>query len=294
MVMARTVIKNSTTGRSLMRAAFQVAGALVPSAAEEAAATLFLRTSRLRRPPPAPEGIASHRFEVAFQGGPLAAWDFGQGPTVMLAHGWNGSARDLEAFIAPLVARGFYVVAWDGPGHGESPGSSSSIPLLADAILAVGRRVGPVHAIIAHSLGASAATLALSRGLGASRAALLAPAGELAFYPRAFARGLGLEARTDGVARAIERRVGVPMGSIEPIELARSLRAGALVVHDPVDRETPFEHARSLVRAWPGAELLSVAGLGHRRLLRDPEVVRAVVAHVDDRAAAAEQAASGG
>jgi hypothetical protein len=48
------------------------------------------------------------------------------------------------------------------------------------------------------------------------------------------------------------------------------------------------------VRAWPGAELLSVAGLGHRRLLRDPEVVRAVVAHVDERAAAAEQAASGG
>jgi pimeloyl-ACP methyl ester carboxylesterase len=262
--------------------------------AEEAAARLFLRTRRPRRGPPAPEGIGSHRFEVPFQGGPLAVWDFGEGPTVLLAHGWNGSARDLEAFIPPLVARGFYVVAWDGPGHGESPGSSASIPLLAEAMLAVGRRVGPVHAVIAHSLGASAATLALSRGLAASRAALLAPAGELAFYPRAFARGLGLGARADGVSRAIERRVGVRLGSIEPIELARSLRARALVVHDPVDRETPFEHARSLVRAWPGAELLCVAGLGHRRLLRDPEVIRAVVAHVGDGAAAAEHAASGG
>jgi pimeloyl-ACP methyl ester carboxylesterase len=84
------------------------------------------------------------------------------------------------------------------------------------------------------------------------------------------------------------------MSSIEPIELAPSLRARALVVHDPVDRETPFEHARSLVQAWPGAELLCVAGLGHRRLLRDPEVVRAVVAHVAGRAAAGERAASGG
>ena len=51
----------------------------------------------------------------------------------------------------------------------------------------------------------------------------------------------------------------------------------ALVVHDRGDREVPFEHGETLARSWPGARLMVTEGLGHRRILRDPEVVRAVV-----------------
>jgi pimeloyl-ACP methyl ester carboxylesterase len=49
-----------------------------------------------------------------------------------------------------------------------------------------------------------------------------------------------------------------------------------LVVHDRRDRETPYPDAVDLAESWPGAVLLSTSGLGHRRVLTDPDVVRAV------------------
>ncbi len=285
--------EKSTTGRTSMRIALGVLARVSPPLAADLVSRLFLRTDRRRARPPA-AGLAGHRFEITIPGGSVAAWDFGEGPTILLAHGWSGSAGDLDAFIAPLVARGFYVATWDAPGHGQSPGNSSSIPAMAEALLAVAARVGPVHAVIAHSLGAAATTLALSRGLAASRVALLAPAAELDHYPASFARALGLAGREREVIRAIERRVGLPMRALEPVALAPAFRAAALIVHDPADREVPFSQGRALAKAWPSAALLPAPGLGHRRLLRDAAVVRAVVAHVAEASEQAHLARAGG
>jgi pimeloyl-ACP methyl ester carboxylesterase len=53
-----------------------------------------------------------------------------------------------------------------------------------------------------------------------------------------------------------------------------------LVVHDRDDREVPIEHGRRLAATWPLAELRETDGLGHRRILRDPNVVATAVAFV--------------
>jgi pimeloyl-ACP methyl ester carboxylesterase len=50
-----------------------------------------------------------------------------------------------------------------------------------------------------------------------------------------------------------------------------------LVVHDEDDRAVPFEGGYRLSRAWPGARFRATNGLGHARILRDPETVRAAV-----------------
>jgi hypothetical protein len=50
-----------------------------------------------------------------------------------------------------------------------------------------------------------------------------------------------------------------------------------LVVHDRDDRETSVAHSTGFVAAWAGpATMISTEGLGHRRLLSDPSVVRDV------------------
>jgi hypothetical protein len=50
-----------------------------------------------------------------------------------------------------------------------------------------------------------------------------------------------------------------------------------LVVHDRDDREVPFADGAAIAAVWPGARFLETSGLGHRRVLRDPAVVEAVV-----------------
>lgn len=277
--------KKSTTDRSITTAlaglVLNAAGAVWPSRADAWASALFFRTrrpARLRDPQAA--GLAAHRFDLHVGGRRLSTWDWGEGPTVLLAHGWNGQAAQLEALVAPLVASGHYVVAFDQPGHGRSQGVSTNASEMADAIVAIGRRVGPVRAVVGHSLGAFAAALALARGLAAERAVLFAPAADPRTFLGLFAGMLRLSpARRRGLAAQAERRLG-PLDSFDLRRLAPGLRSQALVLHDPGDREVPFEHGRSIAAAWPGARLRTVPGAGHRRLLSDPGLVREVVEFV--------------
>jgi pimeloyl-ACP methyl ester carboxylesterase len=54
-----------------------------------------------------------------------------------------------------------------------------------------------------------------------------------------------------------------------------------LIVHDEDDDEVPFVRGEALANAWPGARLHVTRGLGHRRILRDPDVVSHVCAFID-------------
>ena len=87
--------------------------------------------------------------------------------------------------------------------------------------------------------------------------------------------------------RRVERQFGMDIFARLATEtmLAGQTLPG-LIIHDSSDREVPSDHAKRLHRAWPASRLLLVDGLGHQRLLRDPEVVAAAVAFLADADAA--------
>lgn len=60
---------------------------------------------------------------------------------------------------------------------------------------------------------------------------------------------------------------------MELSHLARGLRHPSLLLHDPEDREVPYEESRKLGAAWPLSTLHAVSGVGHRRILGDRSVV---------------------
>src|SRR6201999_2421848 len=100
------------------------------------------------------------QWYVGFEDASLAVYRWGDGPSVLLVHGWGGSAGQMTAFGEPLREAGFSVVAFHAPGHGASTGSWLAIPRFAAALAAVARFHGPLHGIIAHSLGGPAALMA--------------------------------------------------------------------------------------------------------------------------------------
>jgi pimeloyl-ACP methyl ester carboxylesterase len=224
------------------------------------------------------------RFTLDIDGHAVAGAVWGDGPAVYLMHGWAGHRGQLTAFVPPLVAGGHRVVAFDAPSHGESaPGAfgprSSSIPEFAAALTGVVATYGPAHAVVAHSMGCSAAALALADGLPAGRIALLAPMASPASYARQFAAAFRFGERTYRrlVAR-VERRVGAPMRRFDVPEIGRTVAVPpALIVHDRDDASTPVTDSEAIAAAWPGSRLRVTSGLGHRRLLRDPAVVAEVV-----------------
>ena len=266
--------RKSTTVR--LSAAFLRSLAAV---APETAAAGLVAAFRHSRRHPVPERerrwlAAARRGAFEVDGRVLPTWTWGSGPAVLLVHGWQGRGSQMGAFAAPLADAGFRAVAWDAPGHGASPGRLSSLPEMIAAVAAAASQSGPVAGVVAHSVGAAAASGALAAGLEVERAVFLAPPAEPARYLAAAGAWLGLPpAVAERARRRIERRFAIDMDALAPVAQAPRMATPLTVFHDADDREVPWEDGSRLAAAWPGARLVTTRGLGHRRLLRHPEIV---------------------
>ena len=244
-------------------------------------ATVLFRTppGRRRSDLPSSAFASGQRVDFKVDGRRLAVWRWGKGPTALLVHGWGSRGARLGDFVAPLIRAGFSVVAFDAPGHGVSAGRLSSLPQFIAAIRAIGDRLGPLHAVVAHSMGGAATTLAMARGLDVKRAVFLAPAADPAGYSERFASVLGLsDDVVSRMKRGLERRFGLLWKEFDVLAAAKTLDAPLLVIHDSEDRDVPVADGAAIAAAWPGARLVTTKGLGHRRIVHDPAVVERAVA----------------
>ena len=267
-----------------MRTAFRAVGAVAPGVAARWAETLFCT------PPRRGGGDASFlasgsRFTLESQGQRLAAWEWGSGPTVVLAHGWGSRAGRFGTLGRALLAAGLRVVSYDAPAHGESTGRFASLPEFARALGDVAGAVGPIHGLVGHSLGGAAVAMAMRHGVAARRAVLLAPPADVRIFSDLFARTLAIGAVVqEAMHRNLERRLHIVWDDLHIPSLVRELPAPALVIHDRDDTDVPCAHGEEIVGAWAGSRLELTSGLGHRALLRDPAVIATTVAFLKEGA----------
>lgn len=277
----RTSVRVAGAQAVLLRAYFIALARAAPRAAERQAAALFCFPRRLtHRDVPRLPAVARSRI-VALGSKRLAAWTWGAGPRVLLAHGWEGTARDMVPMASALARGGCSVTVFDMPAHGRSTGMTTTLPEMARALAAVARATGTPDALVGHSLGAAAVVLAMRDELEASSAALIAPVAEPWLFLRRLADLLAFSAqRYDGLVARIEERAGIPVHAIDGVTAARALTARAMILHDPADRQVPFAQAEALATAWRGAMLHAMPGLGHRRPLFDPGAIERVIEHI--------------
>jgi pimeloyl-ACP methyl ester carboxylesterase len=259
---------------------FTVLGRVSPALAGRLAALLFARPRRHARPARERELIARGvRVPLPDR---LHATAWGAGPTVLLVHGWEGRGAQLGAFVDPLVAAGYRVVALDGPAHGDSPGRTTTGPEFARALVATRDAVGDLAAIVGHSFGGFTSLLAVSRGLHADRLVTIGSPASVPEVLQDFQRLVALPDRAlPAMIRALEERVHAPMSSFEVAAFAPDVSMPVLVVHDTEDREVPYADGPRLAELL-GARLLTTRGLGHRRILYAPEVVTAVIEFIEE------------
>ncbi len=268
-----------------MRLWFAVESRVAPISAERRAARMFVTPPRQKRNRNAGlklVGEVTHQpthVTIRDRKVRVAATTVGSGPTVMLLHGWGGSATDMMPAALALAAAGYRSVVFDMPGHGESPGRESSLVEFLRAMRAVSRTLGEPELIFGHSFGGAAAILGITElGLPARGAVLFAPAPGPAYYVDRFAKTVGLpRERTVGMMRLVVERVGRSVESLDALAAAEKARIPALIFHDPADREVPFSFAQRMAETWNGSHLVERPSLGHKRLLRDSATITAAV-----------------
>ena len=213
-------------------------------------------------------------------GDEIKIYSWGEGPAVLFVHGWGSRAAHFEALILALTENGMRAVAFDAPGHGRSGGTLSSAPAFAAAIKAVIGQHGPFKAIVAHSLGAVAVSLGLTKTLQVGKAVLLGSCCWVEPIAVTFAHTQGA---TEDLVSAMLKLAHEEFRLEETsAEISAPAFGGiqALLLHDPGDSEMPYQNSVALAGAWPGAVLVDTPGVGHRRILRARDIVARTLAHV--------------
>lgn len=278
----------TSPGLRLFRLSFTTVQRLWPALAVQAAYRLFgtplpPRWMARRRPWDAPWQIGTLPFEDASITlyTRTSAPDAPNAPVVLLVHGWGGHAGQMLALAEAVADLGLQPVIAEMPAHGRSRGAISNLPQFARAIDYLGARLQhqgqPVRALVAHSLGANAAAFSVSRGLPVERLVLLAPPASPRAFTHLFAAVFGLsESTRAAMQQRVETREGVLMAQLEPAVVGPRIQRPTLVVHDREDRINAFADGLAYQQAIGGAQLLATQGLGHRKLLKDPQVLDAL------------------
>ncbi|WP_338871927.1 alpha/beta hydrolase [Myxococcus stipitatus] len=290
--------ENSTNVRAKLalwglRTMAMSAGRVAPGLTAAWADGLFRTPMRPRRSKTSEGVLARGRPKRLRLGGEeVASWSWGEGPRVLLVHGWSGYGGQLTAFVEPLVSAGYSVVTYDAPGHGKSTGRTSSLPEMAEVVADVAEAVGGVSAVVAHSLGAAATAVAMRDGLRVERAVFVSPPADPRHGIQAFARTLGF---SDEVWMRMEQRIEQKF-RMKLSDLALPLFVPSLghvplqVFHDVEDAEVSVVDGEAVAHAWPGARLTLTEGLGHNRILYASHVVSQAVAFLTEAPRVAEVA----
>lgn len=260
-------------------AALAAASHVAPSLVAPFFRRMMLKPRRHVRPPPVLAlPLADERIAL---GDGLVAWRWGEGPVVLLVHGFEGNRAQFAAIVEALVGRGFAAVALDVPAHGESAGDELTAVKFIAAIERTLARLGPVHAVIGHSLGGAMSLYSVARSGGSRRVAVVSAPSSLVRELKRFAAAVGLSERgTRAFIASVETHVGRPAADFDVRHLAGKVDLPLLMIHDQNDRQVPVVEAARTAHVLPGAELMVTRGLGHNRLLADPAVVNALVAFV--------------
>ncbi len=271
-------------GARATRLAIRALHAISTPAAAKAAEALFCMT---QRPKPRPEEAAflarAERFTMPVLGERIAGYRWGPpgAPVVLLTHGWWSHAGRFAPLANELLRREMAVVAFDAPGHGRSTGWRASMPEFAWTLRATAQRVERLHAMVGHSLGGAATIYAISRGLRVDRAVTIAAPADLAGWGEKFRELFGLPTPVYERMRVnLERRLALTWDDLHVPTAAARLTVPGLVIHDSNDMDVAIAEASAIVARWPAATLHTTAGLGHRQVLRDPDVIARVAEFV--------------
>jgi pimeloyl-ACP methyl ester carboxylesterase len=211
--------------------------------------------------------------------------------TVLVIHGWRSRTEYMRTLIEAYRDAGYKVVSLDLPGHGQSQGRRLTLVSAVEAARLTGEWFGPFVAVVGHSFGGAVAANAVVGSvknippLAAERLVLIAAPSSLPAIFDDFSRMLSVGPRSQAaMADRVERIAGRPLHEFVGDRQLASTPVPTLIIHAPDDREVSPDSARMFAAAGDHVRVYWARGLGHRRILADPEVVSESVNFVAERA----------
>jgi esterase/lipase len=225
----------------------------------------------------------AEKFTLDAAGKKIQCYAWGKGKPVLLVHGWAGRATQFRRFVKPLTTAGFQVVGFDGPAHGNSSGSRTSILEFEETLKAIYKKIGEPVAIIAHSFGGGAVLFSAMNGLKVHKLINIASPTIGDEIIHTYLKAInGSMATKNFFKNFIVKEYGKSFDEFTAMHFIRHLpeSINLLLVHDQNDKEVNLAHAESLIKVYPAARLIKTKGLGHTRILKDNDVIQQCVTFI--------------
>ncbi len=208
-------------------------------------------------------------------------WNHPQPKKALILHGFSSTIKKFDHFVMPLVKKGYEVIAFDAPAHGDSSGKTINGFQYRDTINAVYERFGPIQSFIAHSFGGLALSLFMQdlTYQDHKKLVLIAPATETDSALASFASTLKIndEVREE-MRKIIFEKSGYTADKISIRSAAQKIKAEVLWIHDEDDDVTPWADAEKIQQDnHANFQFMITKGLGHRRIYRDNKVKKAIM-----------------
>ncbi|MEW8288738.1 MAG: alpha/beta hydrolase [Candidatus Thiodiazotropha endolucinida] len=271
------------------RIVFRVTGWVSPRLAGVLALRLFMTPPKF----PIPRREINIRESATLtmhdiHGEKIAVRSWGEGPHVLLCHGWGGRGTQFFALIEALAAAGYRAVAFDAPAHGDSSGKRTNMLKVARAIAAIAEKEKPISAVIGHSFGCGTALLAIDRyRLPSDKVILFSCFTDTHWITERFADAFSIsepvvEAMREEAMRRFAHHFDTPWdwSQLSPVNTIEKVTGNLLLVHDRHDFEVPYSHAEKLMQIAPKAELLTTEKLGHKKILMHRQCIDACLEHI--------------
>lgn len=209
----------------------------------------------------------------------IVVYEYGTSPKkLLLAHGWSGRGTQLAVMAEELLKAGYSVVSFDAPAHGKAPGKMSMMPHFIEAIEVLEKQYGPFEAVIGHSLGGMAALKAVSDGLPVKKLVIIGTANSVTRITRDFARNMKMNDKVAAKMKSyFDKKFGVDMDSLSGAVSAEGVEIPTLVIHDEDDVDVRIKSAYEIHEKLKNSEIFTTKGLGHRRILGNPEVINKII-----------------
>ncbi len=232
---------------------------------------------------------AERRFEINLSDQSIPVYCWGEGPLIVLMHGWSGSGTQFRYFIPALTKAGYRVAVFDAPGHGTNQGKKSNLLDFSDSLVSIQRQIGPIDTVIAHSFGAMAVTMATHRGLMLKRMVLIAPNLSIQEIFESYTQLLKLRPKLVQKFKALISHKIDQLLQLEnswdffqtKILLEDKYQSG-LLVFDSDDEEISQQHFLEIKKHWCNASIIKTQGLGHLRILKDNELIHKVLNYLNE------------
>ena len=209
-------------------------------------------------------------------------WNHPQLKKVLILHGFGSAAHKFEDYALLLIEKGFEVLAFDAPAHGNSEGDTTNAIEYSEMIKQVIIDFGPVQNFIAHSFGAISLSLALEqiKHNASTKVVFIAPATETTSAVDGAFKMLKLENETvrNEFEKIIFNLTGKNVAWFSIRRAMNNIKASILWVHDEEDDITPWADALKVQEDnLSNIKFVLTKGLGHRKIYHDAGVKNMII-----------------